>query len=267
MNRSHHAVLAALLITAAWAQPPEAARAQSDNSTRVTSLQQHVRSGERSYPYREKVDYILEELDLRPGDSVVDVGAGDGWWTERMAKLVGEKGVIHAGEVDKKKLEQMKEKFADVPQVKPYPCPNTNTGLPENSCDLAFFSQSYHHLPLNEHVAYLRHLRTVVKPTGRVVVIEKQAAIATQGKAHGTPLGRLVKQAEEAGWIAVRCQLMTGTYHYIAIFVQEDLFPPEPVPKKEEGEPEKKDEPSETSDEKSKSDQPTAGASAGGAGS
>ena len=258
MNRSRRVVLAVLLITAAWAQPPEAARAEPGRSTRVASLQQHVRRGDRSYPYREKVDYILEELDLQPGDVVVDIGAGDGWWTERMAKLVGEKGLIHAGEVDKKKLEQMKKKFANVPQVKPYLCPKTNTGLPENSCDLAFFSQSYHHLALNGHVEYLRHLRTVVKPTGRVVVIEKNAVIATQNKAHGTPLSRLLKQAEEAGWIAVRCQLITGTYHYIAIFVQKDLFPPEPEPKKEDGESKKKDKLSKTSDGKSKSDPPTA---------
>ncbi len=30
------------------------------------------------------------------------------------------------------------------------------------------------------------------------------------------------------GWILVRYELMVGTYHYLAIFVQKDLFPPEP---------------------------------------
>ena len=45
------------------------------------------------------------------------------------------------------------------------------------------------------------------------------------------PLSQLVKQAEEAGWIAVRYELMIGTYHYITIFVQKDLFPSEPPPR------------------------------------
>lgn len=227
-------LLAPVLLCVACCMPLARARAQPPTSTRVTDPQQHARVGTASYPYREKADYILAELDLRPGDVVVDIGAGDGWWSERMAKRVAESGVIHAAEVDKKKVEQMQKKLADVPQVKPYLCKPDDLGLPEDSCDLAFFSQSYHHLNRNREAEYLRHLRRVVKPTGRMCVIEKYSLIATRGKEHGTPISRLVKQAEEAGWILVRYELMPGTYHYLAIFVQEDLFPPEPEPQKRE---------------------------------
>jgi hypothetical protein len=34
----------------------------------------------------------------------------------------------------------------------------------------------------------------------------------------------LTQQAEEAGWVLVRYELITGTFHYIAIFVQKALF-------------------------------------------
>lgn len=199
--------------------------AESGTSTRITSPDQHRRSGPRSYPYRKKTDYILKELDLRPGDTVVDVGAGDGWWTEKFAKLVGRNGVVHAAEVSKKKVDGMKKRFAEKPQVRPYVCPSDGTGLNENSCDLAFFSQSYHHLPKNGHVDYLKHLRSVVKPLGRVAIIEKYIETGLGTGTHGTRLSRLIRQAEEAGWVPVRFELMTGTYHYIAIFAQKDLFP------------------------------------------
>jgi len=66
-----------------------------------------------------------------------------------------------------------------------------------------------------------------VKRTGRLCVIEKYSAIATRGASHGTSLSQLVREAEQAGWIPVRYELMTGTYHYLAIFVQKDLFGPE----------------------------------------
>jgi phage shock protein E len=219
--------LAAALLWLACSAALATAGAQTHESTRVTDPQQHARVGTASYPYREKADYIFSELDLRPGDVVVDIGAGDGWWSERMAKRVGESGVIHAAEVNEKKVEQMKKKFADTPQVKPYLCKPDDLGLDENSCDLAFFSQSYHHLNRNSEADYLRHLRRIVKPTGRVCVIEKEATISSRGKAHGTPISRLVKQTEEAGWVLARYELMPGTYHYLAIFVQKDLFPPE----------------------------------------
>lgn len=205
--------------------PSTAAHTESHQSTRVTSPDQHAYTGTGGYPYREKSDYVLKELDLQAGDVVVDIGAGDGWWAERMAEFVGDEGIIHASEVDQEKVDRMKERFADVPQIKPYLCETDSTELPENSCDLAFLSKTYHHLNPGGHVEYLRHLQKVVKPTGRVCVIEKYRTITTQRKEHAWSLSLLVQQAEEAGWIPVRYELMTGTYHYLVLFVQKDLFP------------------------------------------
>ena len=146
-----------------------------------------------------------------------------------MAKFVGDEGIIHAGEVEQKKVDDMKEKCADTPQVKPYLIPLDGTALPENSCDLVFLSKTYHHFNKGGRVDYLRHLHTVVKPTGRLCIIERHSGIRGSDRAmdHGWLPGLLMQQAEEAGWIGVRCELITGTYHFMAIFVQQDLFPRE----------------------------------------
>ena len=94
MNRSHEAVLAVLLITAAWAQPPEAARAESGKSTRLTSLQQHVRRGDRRYPYREKVDYILEGAILVPL-SQLKAEAENKVVAQKLAKILPKDKIIY----------------------------------------------------------------------------------------------------------------------------------------------------------------------------
>jgi len=202
--------------------------ADSGQSTRVIDPNQHACTFTGSYPYREKAEYVLKELDLKAGDVVVDIGAGNGWWAERMVKFVGSEGAVHASEVEQKKVDEMKKKFADVPQIKPYLCPSDGTGLTENCCDLAFLSKTYHHLNEGGHVDYLRHLRKVVKPNGRLCVIEKHPLLSGRRKGRAWSPALLIQQAEESGWIPIRYELITGTHHYIAIFVQPEIFPTEP---------------------------------------
>jgi ubiquinone/menaquinone biosynthesis C-methylase UbiE len=195
-------------------------------STRITNAKQHQRQGPRSYPYRDKADFVMRELDLKPGDAVADLGCGTGFWTKLMAAAVGPTGTVHASEVSENKVDALKKQFESLPQVKPYVCPKEETGLPENSCDVVYLSQTYHHLP-DDRLAYLKHLRTVIKPDGRLAIIEKYPVIATKANGHGTELSALMTVTEKAGWIPLRIELMPGTYHYLAIFAQSELFPPE----------------------------------------
>ncbi|MBN1590345.1 MAG: class I SAM-dependent methyltransferase [Pirellulales bacterium] len=203
-------------------------RADSGQSTRIDETQQQDSAAKKRPPYlvyRDKSDYILRELDLRPGDVVVDIGAGDGWWAAKMARRVGVEGTVHAAEVSQTQVDRMKKKYAKLTQLKPYLCPKDGTGLGENTCDLAFISKTYHHLPQDKLVDYLRRLRRVIKPTGRVVIVEAYADLASgRWKEHAFSPGRLALQAEEAGWTLVRCEMVTGSRHFMAIFARPENF-------------------------------------------
>jgi thiol-disulfide isomerase/thioredoxin len=227
-SRSLSVLLLALLCSITVAAPAVQAADGGWSSTRVTAPEQHHKRGEGGYPYRDYVDWLMKEFDLQPGDAVADIGAGDGWWTQRFAEAVGTEGSVHAGEVKEDLVEKLKTQFADLPQVKPYLCPFDSAGLPEDSCDLVFFSQVYHHIEADQQIAYLEGLRKTIKPLGRLAIIERYLETVSGGPGHGTQLSELVADAEQAGWALVRYELLPGTYHYLTLFVQKDLFPPEP---------------------------------------
>jgi 2-polyprenyl-3-methyl-5-hydroxy-6-metoxy-1,4-benzoquinol methylase len=175
--------------------------------------------------YREASDYVVKRLGLRRKSVVVDIGAGDGWWSSKIAEKLGRKGVIHAGEIDQKKVDTLKEKWEAVPQIRPYLCPTDGTGQEENSCDLVFISKTYHHFDKDTHVDYLRHLNKVIKPSGRLVIIERHADLASgRGKEHGWQPGMLGQQGEQAGWMLLRCELIPGSDHFMATFVKPEAF-------------------------------------------
>jgi predicted methyltransferase len=175
--------------------------------------------------YREAADYVVRRLGLQSNSIIVDIGAGDGWWAAKIAEKLGPKGVIHAGEVDQEKVGEMKEKWASVPQIKPYLCPTDGTGLSENSCDIAFISKTYHHFAKDTHIDYLRHLKKVVKPSGSLAIIERHADIAIgPDKEHAWQPGLLGHQAEQAGWILFRCEMIPDSDHFMATFVTPGAF-------------------------------------------
>jgi len=179
-------------------------------------------SARGGYGYREAADFVIKHLGLRKGEVIVDIGAGDGFWSAKMAEKIGPKGIVYAGEIEQSKVDNMKKKLADVPNVKPYLCPMDGPGLDENSCDLAFISKAYHHL--ENRVDYLRGLKKIIKPSGRVCIIERHPDYATgDGKNHAWMPGLLGEQAEEAGWMLLRYEMIKGSDHFMMILGQPEF--------------------------------------------
>ncbi len=177
------------------------------------------------YGYREGADFVIKRLGLRKNSVVADIGAGDGWWSSKIAEKLGAKGAVHAGEVDQKKVDAMKSKWADVTTIKPFLCPTDGTGQKTDSCDVVFISKTYHHFDKDGHIEYFKHLKDVVKPSGKVVILERHPATATGRSAeHGWLPGHLGHEAEQGGWMMLRFEMIPGSDHFMATFVQPEAF-------------------------------------------
>jgi ubiquinone/menaquinone biosynthesis C-methylase UbiE len=121
----------------------------------------------------ERPDLLLEALALKPGEVVADIGAGSGYLSWRMAQRVGEKGKVHAVEIQQEFLDlimvNMKKRgVGDI--VVPTLGTVQDPKLPANSCDLIIMVDVYHEFdfPYEMTRAMIRGL----KPGGRIVFVE-----------------------------------------------------------------------------------------------
>jgi len=117
---------------------------------------------------------ILAALPLQPGSHVADVGAGTGLFTFALARRVGSTGRVYAVDIVPAFLARIRARQArqKLNNVVPLLAGERSVGLPDQSIDLAFLCDVYHHI---EYPApYLTSLRGALRADGKLVVIDFQ---------------------------------------------------------------------------------------------
>lgn len=165
-------VVASLALTALQAQSP----GRHPVSGRVIAPVMGVGGAgwlERPEREREEAPSIaVRALGLKAGQVVADVGAGSGYYTERMADAVGPTGKVYATDIQPGMLDILKRRVAQrgLTNVELVLGTIDDPKLPANTLDLAIMVDVYHEL--SEPQAFVRRLRAALKPTGRLVLLE-----------------------------------------------------------------------------------------------
>ncbi|HVX14066.1 MAG TPA: methyltransferase domain-containing protein [Pirellulales bacterium] len=115
---------------------------------------------------------LIEALKLQPGETVCDMGCGNGFYSLEMANLVGEKGRVLAVDVQPEMLHLLKlrAKNADVTNIKPIQGTLVDPKLPEGEVDLILLVDVYHEFSNPEEM--LLAMRKALKPHGRLALVE-----------------------------------------------------------------------------------------------
>ncbi len=126
-------------------------------------------------PEREKEEQtskLLPALKIKPGDVVADVGAGSGYYTMKLAELVGPKGKVYAVDIQPEMLALIKKrmKSAKVANIEPIQNTETELKLPPNSTDLFLLVDVYHEFSYPHEMAV--EMVKALKPGGRLAFVE-----------------------------------------------------------------------------------------------
>jgi ubiquinone/menaquinone biosynthesis C-methylase UbiE len=115
---------------------------------------------------------IAASLDLQPGQSVADVGAGTGLYVPFLAERVGKTGKVYAVDISPPFVEHMtkKAKESGLTQVSAVLSTERSIELPANSVDMIFTSDSYHHFIHYQDM--LASMHKALKPGGQLIVVD-----------------------------------------------------------------------------------------------
>jgi len=117
-------------------------------------------------------DSVVEALDLKPGQTVVDIGAGTGFFTRRFAKAVGPTGRAIGLDIEPSMVDYMKADAKKL-HLKNYEArlvARDDPALAPHSVDVVFFCDTLHHI--GNRPSYLNKLIPALKPGGRVFDID-----------------------------------------------------------------------------------------------
>jgi ubiquinone/menaquinone biosynthesis C-methylase UbiE len=118
---------------------------------------------------------MREQLHVKPGMVVCDMGCGNGYHTLPLAEMVGEKGKVYAVDVQPEMIEMLKANIErnGVKNIVPINGLYHDPKLPPNTCDMILLVDVYHEF--SHPVQMLAGMRAALKPDGQLVLCEFRA--------------------------------------------------------------------------------------------
>ncbi|NUR45873.1 MAG: methyltransferase domain-containing protein [Sphingomonas sp.] len=161
-----------------------------------------------------EAEQVMVLAGVKPGMSVADVGAGEGYYTVRLARVVGARGRVLAEDIVPDVRDQLSDRVQrerlDNVAVKLGTAENPM--LPSASFDRLFLVHMYHEV--QSPYAFLWHLREGVKPDGLVVVVESNRPV----RQHGMPPAELKCEFAALGMEPVKAAMLTSREDYLMAF-------------------------------------------------
>ena len=157
----------------------------------------------------ERTSLILNSLQIRPGETVADIGSGPGYYSFLFAERVGSTGRVYAIDTVKAHLDYINSviRRTGLTTITTINNHNESIGLPVGTkVDTAFMCSLYHILYLvyreSAREQLLATIRNSLKPGGRLVIVDNSLVEDSQLPYHGPYIAKelVIAQLEHHGF-------------------------------------------------------------------
>ena len=171
-------------------------------------------SNEESRDRRNEAGEVMDKARIVPGMTVADIGAGEGYYTVRLAERVGADGRVLAQDISREALDRLgrrveRERLENI-SIKLGAIDNPQ--LPPDSFDRVFMVHMYHEI--EQPYEFLWRMRPSLKPGGLVIVVDAERPT----QSHGTPMALLRCEFAAVGYTLAFTREMPSAGGYLAAF-------------------------------------------------
>ena len=180
----------------------------------VAEIVSPTRTGEEHRDSLNEAGEIARLLELKPGMTVGDIGAGAGYHTVRLSRLLGPTGSVVAEDVTRDYLMELARRIEmlKLNNVKLALGEPQDPRLPASSLDAAILVHMYHEIA--QPYAFLYNLSPALKPGARVGIVDLERPTAE----HGTPIELLRCELTAVGYREIATYQLAGDGGYLAVF-------------------------------------------------
>ena len=157
---------------------------------------------------------VMDKAGIKAGMTVADIGAGEGYYTIRLAARVGAKGRVLAEDIVPEVRDRLAERATRerLDNVSVRLGDPANPRLPPGSFDRVLMVHMYHEV--SQPYEFLWNVRPALKPDGQLVVVDADRPTYR----HGTPPRLLACELKAVGFELVKQREMPSVGGYLAIF-------------------------------------------------
>lgn len=148
---------------------------------------------------------LLRMLKISHGSRVADIGCHEGYMTFKLARQVGETGLVYAVDLEQGKLDKVRKRADEngIAQIRTVKGERDNPKLPPGVLDAVIILDTYHEMAA--HAKILQHVRTSLKRGGRLLICEpiaddrRSLSRSEQEKKHEIALEFALADVKDAG--------------------------------------------------------------------
>lgn len=168
----------------------------------------------------QKPNVVIEKLGDIKEKTIVDIGAGTGYFTFRLA-LKGAK--VIATDIDKNMINVIESFRLNLPQdlqsrIETRLVTEDDAMIKENECDIAVIINTAAYIP--NKTRYFTKLKKILKQNGKIMIVDYKSSQLPQGIANSNPIiesGELVTILHKSGFTNIVVDNTTLDYQYIIL--------------------------------------------------